>query len=67
MENSSCDGSISGAGVVTINQLPTGNITDVSITMLWQSNGSATFVPSGGSMPFTYHWDNGVGTAQNNR
>ena len=68
VENSSCDGTVSGAGVVTVNQLPTGNITDVSPTQCYgQSNGTATFVPSGGSMPFTYHWDNGVGTAQNNQ
>ena len=66
--NESCSETGSGAGVVTVNQLPTGNITDVSPTQCYgQADGSATFVPSGGSMPFTYHWDNGVGTVQNNQ
>ncbi|MCK9467062.1 MAG: T9SS type A sorting domain-containing protein [Candidatus Absconditabacterales bacterium] len=67
VNNQDCSGTASGAGIVTVNQLPSANITSVSSTQCFgQANGSATIVPETGAMPFTYHWDNGVTTSINN-
>jgi len=66
VDNSSCAGIVSGAGVVTVNQLPTATIGSVSPTQCYGfANGSATVNPVSGAMPFSYLWDNGVATATN--
>jgi hypothetical protein len=66
VENSSCAGNVSGAGVVTVNQLPTATIGSVSPTQCYGfANGSATVTPVSGAMPSSYLWSNGVATATN--
>ena len=66
VNNSSCAGTVSGAGVVTVNQLPTATIGSVLPTQCYgYANGSATVTPVSGAMPFSYLWSNGVATAIN--
>jgi len=67
VNNSSCSGTVSGAGVVTVNALPTATIINVSPTQCYgYANGSATVNPVSGTMPFSYLWDNGITSAINN-
>jgi len=66
VNNSSCAGTVSGAGVVTVNQLPIATIGSVLPTQCYgYANGSATVTPVSGAMPFSYLWSNGVATATN--
>lgn len=68
VDNLSCSGTVSGAGVVTVNQLPIANINTVLPTQCYgYNNGSATITPISGAMPFSYHWDNGVNSSTNNQ
>lgn len=68
VNNSSCAGTVSGAGVVTVNALPTATIGSVSPPQCYGfANGSATVTPVSGAMPFSYLWSNGVATATNSQ
>lgn len=67
VSNPSCFGSVSGAGIVTVNTLPVATIINVSPTHCYgYANGSATVNPVSGTMPFSYLWDNNINTAVNN-
>lgn len=68
VSNNDCDGLVSGAGIVTVNQLPTAIIGGMTpVQCFGQANGKAGVTPISGAMPFGYLWDNGVNTATNNQ
>ena len=66
VNNSSCSGNASGAGIVIVNSLPVATIINVSPTQCYgYANGSATVNPVSGATPFSYLWDNGITNAIN--
>ncbi len=66
VDNGSCTGPVSGAGVVTVNSLPVLSIINVEPTQCFgYANGQAQVDVLSGTAPYTYYWDNGVTTALN--